>query len=57
MDLAHQFRSLLIGFFTLFFVIAGLAPLQAETAAFDLIGPKVEVRVQRDGRTLPISQS
>lgn len=28
----------------------------AETAAFDLIGPKVEVRVQRDGRTLPISE-
>src|SRR5258707_15897015 len=30
--------------------------LWADTAAFDLIGPKVEVRVQRDGRTLPISQ-
>ena len=56
MDLGHQFRSLFIGFCTLFFVIISPAPLQAETAAFDLIGPKVEVRVQRDGHTLPISQ-
>ena len=31
-------------------------PVLAETAAFDLIGPKVEVRVQRDGVTLPISE-
>jgi hypothetical protein len=30
--------------------------LHAETAAFDLIGPKVEVRVQREGVTLPIAQ-
>lgn len=28
----------------------------ADTAAFDLIGPKVEVRVQRDGVTLPIAE-
>ena len=28
----------------------------AETAAFDLIGPKINVRVQRSGRTLPIAQ-
>ena len=28
----------------------------AETAAFDLVGPKVEVRVRRDGETLPISE-
>ncbi|HEV7219148.1 MAG TPA: hypothetical protein VGN39_09765 [Terriglobales bacterium] len=28
----------------------------AATASFDLIGPKVEVRVQRAGQTLPISQ-
>jgi hypothetical protein len=28
----------------------------AENAAFDLIGPKVEVRVQRAGTTLPIAQ-
>jgi hypothetical protein len=30
--------------------------LHAETAAFDLIGPKVEVRVQRERVTLPIAQ-
>jgi hypothetical protein len=30
--------------------------LQAETAAFDLLGPKIEVRVQREGKTLPISE-
>jgi hypothetical protein len=28
----------------------------SEAAAFDLIGPNVEVRVQRDGKTLPISE-
>jgi hypothetical protein len=28
----------------------------AETAAFDLAGPRVEVRVKRDEKTLPISQ-
>src|SRR5438270_9062493 len=28
----------------------------AQTAAFDLIGPKVEVRVQRSGATLPIAE-
>ncbi len=30
--------------------------LWAENAAFDLIGPKVQVRVQRAGTTLPISE-
>lgn len=29
---------------------------RADTAAFDLIGPKVDVRVQRDGHTLPIAE-
>ena len=28
----------------------------AETAAFDLVGPQLEVRVQREGQTLPISE-
>src|SRR5579859_2609997 len=28
----------------------------ADNAAFDLIGPKVEVRVQRAGKTLPIAE-
>jgi len=35
-------------------MLAGFA--RAETAAFDLVGPKVEVRVQREGKTLPISE-
>ena len=33
-----------------------LASARAEVAAFDLVGPKVEVRVQRAGITLPIAQ-
>ena len=33
-----------------------LSAANAENAAFDLIGPKVEVRVQRDGTTLPIAE-
>jgi hypothetical protein len=28
----------------------------ADTAAFDLVGPKIDVRVKRDDKTLPISQ-
>lgn len=32
------------------------AAARAETAAFDLIGPKIDVRVQRAGKSLPISQ-
>ena len=32
------------------------AAARAENAAFDLIGPKVEVRVQREGVTLPIAE-
>lgn len=37
--------------------IAAVASIaRADNAAFDLIGPKVQVRVQRAGTTLPISQ-
>ena len=32
------------------------APARADSAAFDLIGPKVDVRVQRTAVTLPISE-
>ena len=32
------------------------APARAETAAFDLAGPRVQVRVQHNGVTLPISE-
>ena len=35
---------------------AFLGVARADNAAFDLIGPKVEVRVQRSGATLPIAQ-
>jgi hypothetical protein len=38
------------------FAIVFTFSARAETAAFDLIGPKVEVRVQRGGTTLPIAQ-
>jgi hypothetical protein len=39
-------------------VIASFLPCcaSADTAAFDLAGPKVEVRVKRDDKTLPISE-
>ena len=33
-----------------------MRPAGADNAAFDLIGPKVEVRVQRSGTTLPIAE-
>ncbi len=46
--------------FSLLFAVIMLptlaAPARADNAAFDLIGPKVDVRVQRAGVTLPISQ-
>src|SRR4029077_902546 len=56
MDLGNRFRGLLFGFYSLLFVVAALVPVGAQTGAFDLIGPKVEVRVQREGRTLPIAE-
>ncbi len=37
-------------------LFAMVAPLWAGTAAFDLPGPRIEVRVTRSGKTLPISQ-
>jgi hypothetical protein len=37
-------------------VVFCLANLRADAAAFDLTGPKVDVRVQRAGHTLPISE-
>ena len=46
-------------FFTLFLAIMLLAvasPARPDNAAFDLIGPKVDVRVQRAGVTLPIAE-
>jgi hypothetical protein len=42
--------------FLLFLFLALQSSISAQTAAFDLIGPKVEVRVQREGVTLPIAE-
>ncbi|HET9408275.1 MAG TPA: hypothetical protein VFO39_13630 [Candidatus Sulfotelmatobacter sp.] len=43
--------------FLLFGILAGAVNYAcADGASFDLIGPKVEVRVQREGKTLPISE-
>ena len=41
-------------FLVIFLSFAGAA--RADNAAFDLIGPKIEVRVQRAGTTLPIAE-
>ncbi len=38
------------------FCAASPAPLWADGAAFDLVGPKVDVHVQRQGQTLPIAE-
>jgi hypothetical protein len=54
MNFGQRFQILLATSCTLFFAVA--PPLRADNAAFDLIGPKVEVRVQRDGHTLPIGE-
>src|SRR5258707_6687488 len=54
MEFCNRFRSSSFGFFLLLSFAASF--VRADTAAFDLIGPKIEVRVQREGHTLPISQ-
>src|ERR1700723_1241626 len=54
-DLGQRSR-ILASILVLCFVVAASAILRADTAAFDLTGPKVEVRVQREGHTLPISE-
>src|ERR1700720_3573479 len=40
----------------LFIVLLSGGLLWADTAAFDLAGPRIEVRVTRAGKTLPISR-
>ena len=43
--------------FSVVLLFAGAATgLRADAPAFDLAGPKVDVHVQRDGKTLPIAQ-
>jgi len=54
-DLGQRSR-ILVFILVMFFVVAASAILRADAAAFDLTGPKVEVRVQREGHTLPISE-
>src|ERR1700692_3091321 len=54
-DLRQRSR-ILVFILVICFVVAASAILWADTAAFDLTGPKVEVRVQREGHTLPISE-
>ncbi len=43
-------------FLSCLFLVLAQRVARADSASFDLIGPKVEVRVQRAGQTLPISQ-
>ena len=54
----HRFRrmskSVVFHIFLMSLTISGA--VHAENAAFDLIGPRVEVRVQRAGATLPIAE-
>src|SRR6266576_2518357 len=45
-----------VGFFLVAFVLVSGRLLWADTAAFDLAGPKIEVRMTRAGKTLPISK-
>lgn len=40
----------------LVFIFSSRSALRADTAAFDLAGPKIEIRVTRAGKTLPISR-
>ena len=55
-DLGHGFRRFLLYLGAFSFLVLRPSYLRADAAAFDLTGPKVDVRVQREGRTLPISE-
>ena len=50
----RRFRASLIA--SLFSLLILTTAARADNAAFDLIGPKVDVRVQRAGTTLPIAE-
>src|SRR5580704_9258769 len=45
-----------VPFFQLAFVFLSVSLLRADTAAFDLAGPRIEIRVTRAGKTLPIDR-
>jgi hypothetical protein len=53
-DLHRRQIATTLSLFLMFFSFAGRG--HADTAAFDLIGPKVEIHVERAGTTLPIAQ-
>lgn len=55
-DWAQRFRILFLSFCALWLVISCPAASWADAAAFDLKGPKLDVRVQREGHTLPIAE-
>ncbi|MGA7927658.1 MAG: hypothetical protein WCA20_16915, partial [Candidatus Sulfotelmatobacter sp.] len=52
----QRFRMFCFTLCALSFVVFCPANLRADAAAFDLTGPKVDVRIQRAGHTLPISE-
>ena len=52
----QRFRMFCFTLCALSFVVFCPANLRADASAFDLTGPKVDVRVQRAGHTLPISE-
>jgi hypothetical protein len=45
-----------LGAAVLAFLLSMATGLRADTPAFDLTGPKIDVHVQREGRTLPIAE-
>lgn len=49
-------RRTLAAIFSILLIATLASVTRADNAAFDLIGPKVQVRVQRAGTTLPISE-
>lgn len=55
-SLGIGWRCVFISLTAVLFVAITCDVAHADGASFDLIGPKVEVRVQRDGHTLPISK-
>jgi len=55
-DFGRRSRIFLLGFCALSFMVLCSPELRADAAAFDLTGPRVDVRVQRDGHTLPIAE-
>jgi hypothetical protein len=53
--LQSRFPRIVLYLCVLQFMLLAMRPAAADTAAFDLIGPKIQVRVQRAGTTLPIA--